>query len=110
MESLRTPEVCFEDLLGYDYPAHYRDDLARSPGLRLSYLDEGHADAAHIYLCLHGQPTWNYLYRKMIPVFSVSGARVVALDFYRFGRSDEPIDDAVYTSLFEVIWPSTQVK
>ena len=100
MESLRTPDSCFGDLPGYDYPAHYRDDLARSPGLRMSYLDEGPPDAEHTYLCLHGQPTWNYLYRKMIPVFSASGARVVAPDFYGFGRSDKPVDDAVYTFAF----------
>ena len=59
-------------------------------------MDEGPADAKHTFLCLHGQPTWSYLYRKMIPVFVESGARVIAPDWLGFGRSDKPICDDVY--------------
>ncbi len=62
----------------------------------MSYLDEG-AQAAPVFLCLHGQPTWSYLYRRMIPHFLAAGGRVVAPDLYGFGRSDKPADDAIYT-------------
>jgi len=65
--------------------------------VRVHYLDEGPADAAATWLCLHGQPTWSYLYRKMIPVFLKAGHRVVAPDFVGFGRSDKPTDESVYT-------------
>ena len=63
--------------------------------MRVHYLDEGKGDKT--YLCLHGEPTWSYLYRRMIPAFVASGARVVAPDFVGFGRSDKPEDDAAYT-------------
>jgi pimeloyl-ACP methyl ester carboxylesterase len=63
-------------------------------------VDEGPHDAAHTFLCLHGEPTWGYLYRKMIPVFLRSGARVVAPDFFGFGRSDKPAGDGDYSFRF----------
>lgn len=100
MDSLRTPDSRFDSLPGFGYSPHYRDDLPGSPGLRMAYVDEGPLDAAHTYLCLHGQPTWSYLYRKMIPVFRSAGGRVIAPDFFGFGRSDKPADDAVYTFEF----------
>jgi pimeloyl-ACP methyl ester carboxylesterase len=62
----------------------------------MHYIDEGPGDA-EVFLCLHGEPTWAYLFRRMIPTFVESGARVVAPDFFGFGRSDKPVDDAVYT-------------
>jgi pimeloyl-ACP methyl ester carboxylesterase len=76
---------------------HYLDDLDGFTGLRIAYLDEGPADAEHTFLCLHGQPTWGFLYRKMIPPFLATGARVVVPDLLGFGRSDKPVDDAFYT-------------
>lgn len=63
-------------------------------------MDEGPRDAGVTFLCLHGQPTWSYLFRKMIPVFTGAGHRVVAPDLFGFGRSDKPVDDAVYTFHF----------
>lgn len=66
----------------------------------MHYLDEGPRDARHTCLCLHGQPTWSYLYRKMLPVFTEAGCRVIAPDFFGFGRSDKPIEDAQYTFAF----------
>jgi len=66
-------------------------------GLRLHYIDEGPIDARHGFLCLHGEPTWAYLYRRMIPVFLAAGGRVVAPDLFGFGRSDKPVADATYT-------------
>jgi pimeloyl-ACP methyl ester carboxylesterase len=97
MEALRTPDSRFTNLPDFDYPTRYVEDLPGSPGLRLAYVDEGPADAEHTFLCLHGEPTWSYLYRKMIPVFRSAGGRVVAPDFYGFGRSDKPVADAAYT-------------
>jgi haloalkane dehalogenase len=63
----------------------------------MHYVDQGPRNADNIFLCLHGEPTWSYLYRKMIPVFRAAGHRVVAPDFFGFGRSDKPVDEAVYT-------------
>jgi len=92
-EALRTPDDRFTDLPGYDFAPRY----VELDGLRMHYLDEGPKDAEHTYLCLHGEPTWAYLYRKMIPVLTEAGGRVIAPDFFGFGRSDKPVDDAVYT-------------
>ena len=93
----RTPDERFLNLPGYTYPPHYVDDLPGYEGLRVHYVDEGPRDADQTFLCLHGQPSWSYLYRKMIPVFLSSGARVIAPDWLGFGRSDKPVDDAAYT-------------
>ena len=97
MEVLRTPDDRFMDLPGYDFAANYVDDLHDYEGLRVHYLDQGAKGANRTFLCMPGQPTWAYLYRRMIPVFSNSGARVVVPDWLGFGRSDKPVDDAVYT-------------
>ncbi len=94
---LRTPEVRFASLPGYPFAPHYLDDLAGIEGLRLHYIDEGPADADRVFLCLHGNPSWSYLYRKMIPVFTAAGHRAVAPDLPGFGKSDKPRDDAVHT-------------
>lgn len=96
MEILRTPDARFAGLPGFGFAPHYRDDLPGLAGLRVHYLDEGPVDAAITFLCLHGQPTWSYLYRKMIPLFAGAGHRVVAPDLLGFGRSDKPVDEAVY--------------
>jgi pimeloyl-ACP methyl ester carboxylesterase len=102
MESLRTPDDRFERLPGFDFAPHYLEQLPGYEALRVHYLDEPPAGAAsgRTVLCLHGQPTWCYLYRKMIPVFTSAGHRVVAPDFLGFGRSDKPVDDAAYTFSF----------
>ena len=96
----RTPDAHFQDLPGYDFAPNYLETLAGYEGLRVHYLDEGPKDAEKVFLCLHGQPTWSYLYRKMIPIFLETGARVIAPDWLGFGRSDKPVDDAVYTYNF----------
>ncbi|MCZ8321721.1 MAG: haloalkane dehalogenase [Novosphingobium sp.] len=98
--ALRTPDSRFAGLPGYAFAPHYRDDLPGYEGLRVHYLDEGPGDAAVTFLCLHGQPAWSYLYRKMIPVFAGAGHRVVAPDLLGFGRSDKPVEEAVYTFAF----------
>jgi haloalkane dehalogenase len=97
---LRTPDACFAQLPGYGFSPHYKDNLAGYEGLRVHYLDEGPPDASVTFLCLHGQPAWSYLYRKMIPVFAGAGHRIIAPDLLGFGRSDKPVDEAVYSFAF----------
>jgi len=100
IESLRTPDEHFAALPGFGFAPQYRDDLKGFEGLRLHYLDEGARDARNVFLCLHGQPTWCYLYRKMIPLLTAAGHRVVAPDFFGFGRSDKPVAHPAYTFEF----------
>lgn len=97
---LRTPDARFENLPDYPYQPHYVDILPGYEGLRAHYLDLGPKDAERTFLCLHGEPTWSYLYRKMIPVLLERGARVIAPDFFGFGRSDKPVQDSAYTFHF----------
>jgi haloalkane dehalogenase len=97
IESLRTPDERFSVLPFFPFVPNYVDDLEGYEGLRLACVDEGPADADTVFLCLHGEPSWSYLYRKMLPVFTAAGHRVVAPDLFGFGRSDKPVDDAVYT-------------
>jgi haloalkane dehalogenase len=96
MDALRTPDERFAALPGYSFAPRYLDGAG---ALRMHYLDEG-SRAAPVALCLHGQPTWSYLYRKMIPAFLAAGLRVVAPDFFGFGRSDKPEEEATYTFMF----------
>lgn len=95
-DALRTPDARFQDLPGYPWQGNYLHDLPSLSGLRMHYLDEGPVDANVTYLCLHGNPAWSYLYRKMIPVFLESGARVVAPDMIGFGKSDKPKKDSFH--------------
>ncbi|HSI54393.1 MAG: tRNA adenosine(34) deaminase TadA [Ramlibacter sp.] len=96
-DAVRTPDERFANLPGYPWTPRYVSDLPALRGLRLHYLDEGPADAPLTWLCLHGNPAWGYLYRKMIPVFLAAGHRVVAPDMIGFGRSDKPKKDAAHT-------------
>ncbi len=96
-DALRTPEACFADIPDYPWQPHYLSDLPSLNGLRLHYLDEGPKDAAVTWLCLHGNPAWSYLYRKMIPVFLAAGHRVVAPDMPGFGKSDKPKKDRAHS-------------
>jgi haloalkane dehalogenase len=100
IETLRTPDERFAHLPGYPFQSNYVEDLEGYEGIRLHYLDEGPRNAHHVFLCLHGEPTWSYLYRKMIPIFTAAGHRAVAPDYFGFGRSDKPLDDEVYTFEF----------
>jgi haloalkane dehalogenase len=97
IEALRTPDERFADLPGFSYAPSYVEDLPGYEGLRAHYVDAGPANAGDTYLLLHGEPTWAYLYRKMIPVFLAAGGRVIAPDFYGFGRSDKPVRESDYT-------------
>ncbi len=96
IDALRTDDERFSGLPDFAFAPHYLEDLPGYEGLRLHYLDEGPTDGP-VVLCLHGQPSWSFLYRHMIPVFVQAGCRVLAPDWFGFGRSDKPIDDDVYT-------------
>ncbi len=89
-DALRTPPDRFTGLPDYPWQPHYVSDLPTLAGLRMHYLDEGPREAPRTWLCLHGNPAWSYLYRKMIPVFLDAGDRVVAPDLIGFGKSDKP--------------------
>jgi len=104
MDVLRTPDSRFADLAGYPFDPHYVDVTAvGTPALRMHYLDEGPRDGAPIVL-LHGEPTWSYLYRTMIPPLAAAGHRVLAPDLIGFGRSDKPTAIGDYTYLRHVQW------
>jgi haloalkane dehalogenase len=89
MKILRTPDERFENLPGFSYEPHYLeiDDA------RVHYIDEGRGE---VVLCLHGEPSWSYLYRKMVPLF-LPNRRVLAMDFLGFGRSDKPANREDYS-------------
>ena len=95
-DALRTPDAAFANVPGYPWAPHYVSDLPSLAGLRLHYLDEGPCDAPRTWLCLHGNPTWSYLYRRMLPTFLAAGDRVVAPDLIGFGRSDKPKKEGVH--------------
>ncbi|MEL7463608.1 MAG: haloalkane dehalogenase [Pseudomonadota bacterium] len=103
MKTLRTPEERFANLPGYDFAPHYTEvDDGRGP-VRLHYVDEGPRDAAPV-LMMHGEPSWCYLYRKMIPLIVGAGHRAVAPDLIGFGRSDKPTERSDYTYQAHVDW------
>lgn len=96
IKALRTPEERFSVLPAFPYQPNYIDDLAGFESLRMAYIDEGDSSSENTFLCLHGEPSWSYLYRKMLPIFTGAGHRVVAPDLFGFGRSDKPVDESVY--------------
>lgn len=99
MDILRTPDERFSNLPDYPFDPHYVE--AGTP--RIHYIDEGSRSAAPV-LMLHGEPSWSYLYRKMIPVFVSAGLRAIAPDLVGFGRSDKPAKREDYTYLRHVNW------
>lgn len=106
---LRTPDECFSDLPGYSFTPRYAEVEADGVApLRMHYLDEGPADGP-IALLLHGQPTWSYLYRSVLPVLVERGIRVVAPDNIGFGRSDKPARATDYTFERHIAWTRSLV-
>lgn len=97
---VRTPESRFENLPDYNFSGNY---IEVEKGLRLHYLDEGNKENP-IVLLLHGEPSWSYLYRKMIPILSAYGFRVIVPDLIGFGKSDKPVDTARYTYQKHMDW------
>jgi haloalkane dehalogenase len=104
MKTLRTPDERFAGLDGYPFEPHYADiDDLDGGTLRVHYVDEGPADAAPVLL-MHGEPSWSYLYRHMIPPLVAAGHRVIAPDLVGFGRSDKPTEQSDYTYARHVEW------
>ncbi len=100
MTALRTPDARFRDLPDYDFPPRYTEV---GDGLRMHHVEAGPADGAPV-LMLHGEPTWSYLYRHMVPVFAAAGHRAVAPDLIGFGRSDKPGAVADYSYQSHMDW------
>ena len=100
MEALRTPEHRFKNLPLFPFIPRYIENLTDFGGLRLHYVDASPSNAPEVFVCLQAEPTWSYLYRKMIPGFTSRGQRVIAPDLFGIGPSDKPIDDEVYTFHF----------
>ena len=122
MKALRTPDECFDSLPGYDFQPHYVHVAAGDgsiDALRVHYLDEGPLEAAsvdagssaadragpaEVVLLLHGEPSWSYLYRRMVPPLVAAGLRVITPDLVGFGRSDKPASRSDYTYARHVEW------
>ena len=104
MKTARTPDERFENLDGYDFKPHYTEvHDADGSSLRIHHVDEGPRDAAPVLL-MHGNPTWAYLYRKMIRPLAEAGHRVIAVDLVGCGRSDKPVRREDYTQARHVTW------
>ena len=104
MHTLRTPDDRFADLPDYPFAANHVDISDHDRGtLRVHYLDEGPADGA-VIVCLHGEPSWSYLYRHMIPLLVAAGHRVIVPDLVGFGKSDKPTEQSDYTYARHVAW------
>lgn len=99
MDILRTPDEHFENLPDFAFEPHY----VHVDGMRMHYVDEGPGDG-DIILMLHGEPSWSFLYRKMIPIFVEAGFRAIAPDLIGFGRSDKPARKADYSYQKHVDW------
>ena len=96
-DALRTPDLAFAGVPDYPWEARFVSDLPSLAGFRMHYLDEGPPTAPITWLCLHGNPAWSYLYRKMMPVFLAAGHRVVAPDLVGFGKSDKPKKESAHS-------------
>jgi len=108
MEVARTPDERFANLPGYPFEPHYVEIPSGAASgvatLRVHYVDEGPKDAAETIVCMHGMPSWSFLYRKMVPHFVAAGHRVLCPDLVGFGRSDKPTKTSDYTYEAHVRW------
>ena len=102
---LRTPELRFAGLPDFPFRAHYVTSEAHGT-VRIHYVDEGPPGAAETILLMHGEPTWCYLYRHMIPILAGAGFRVLAPDLPGFGKSDKPAGRGDYSYERSVDWMS----
>ena len=105
MKTIRTPEERFANLPGYDFEANYTE----IDGIRVHYVDEGEKSAEPVLL-LHGEPSWSYLYRHMIPPIAAAGFRAIAPDLPGFGKSDKPVKRSDYTYERHVAWMTAFVE
>ena len=108
MQTLRTPDERFADLAGWEWEPHYAEVDADGAVVRMAYVDEG-PDQGQPVLLLHGEPSWSYLYRTMIPPLLDAGLRVIAPDLIGFGRSDKPAAGEDYTYARHVSWLTSLV-
>lgn len=111
MEILRTPDACFAQLEDWPYAPHYCEvqDAADGTPIRIHHIDEGPRDVAPILL-MHGNPSWSYLYRKMIPPLVAAGHRVIAVDLVGNGRSDKPSKKSDYTLARHFQWMNAWLR
>jgi haloalkane dehalogenase len=111
MKVLRTPESAFQGVTEYPFAPHYLDvtDALSGANLRLHYIDEGPRDAP-VVLMMHGEPSWSYLYRKMVAPVVAAGFRVVAPDLIGFGKSDKPAAQSDYSYARHVAWMRSWVE
>jgi len=110
MKALRTPDERFANLPGWTFEPKYLDVPDGEGGsLRMHYIDEGPADGAPVLL-LHGEPSWAYLYRKMVPILTAAGHRAIAPDLVGFGRSDKPSEKSDYTFQRHVDWMKSFIE
>tara|TARA_B110000444_G_scaffold217014_1_gene215792 strand:+ start:252 stop:1178 length:927 start_codon:yes stop_codon:yes gene_type:complete len=100
---LRTPDSCFTQLKDYPFSQNYRNLISSGNELRMHYVDEG-SKSAPVILMLHGEPSWSYLYRKMIPIFTEAGFRAIAPDLIGFGKSDKLRSCTNYSYQRHVDW------
>jgi haloalkane dehalogenase len=110
MKFLRTPDARFDRIVGYPFKAHYLDlipainkDTEAQDMMRMHYVDEGNPEADPV-LMLHGEPSWSYLYRYMIPICAAAGHRVIAPDLVGFGKSDKPVELSSYSYQSHMDW------
>jgi len=109
MDTVRTPDDRFTDLPGYPFEPHYAELPDGDSGtLRVHYLDEGRSNGP-VVLLMHGEPSWSYLYRDMIPPLVSAGHRVIAPDLVGFGRSDKPTEMTDYSYARHVVWASSLI-
>jgi haloalkane dehalogenase len=109
---LRTPDDAFALLEDFPYePHYYTTHLFCEDGvsIRMAYIDQGPKDAAETLLLMHGEPSWSYLYRRMIPMLTKQGYRIIAPDLVGFGRSDKPVNDSDYSYERHIAWLSDLV-
>ena len=106
MKYLTTPDSRFDNLPGFPFAPNY---VEVGDGMQMHYVKEGTGDKG-LVLCLHGEPSWSYLYRKMIPVFVDAGYQVIAPDLIGFGKSSKPTETADYTFQKHVDWMKEFIK
>ena len=109
MKILRTPDECFNNLEDYPFEPNYIDIEHDDQTLRMHFLDEN-SESEEIVLLMHGEPTWSYLYRKIIPILVSNGKRVIAPDLIGFGKSDKPASREDYSYANHIMWVETLIK
>ena len=109
MKILRTEESRFNNLKDYDFKPNYLEIDHEGFSLRMHYIDEN-PKSDQIVLLLHGEPSWSYLYRKMIPILVKGGKRVIAPDLIGFGKSDKPASRDDYSYLNHITWISSFIR